>query len=385
MINHKIEVFNNFLEQQLKDCENSIDTVILKSVDSYDLLKAPLHVSWEITSECNFRCIHCRAYEEDDVQVKKGLFTFDEYRRVIDILKKYEIYSLGITGGEPFLHPNIKEIIKECKIAGFKLTIYTNGSLITNDIAEWLKNVLDNDDIVHVSFDGGTEYENDLQRGKGAFNKTLKGIEILGKKYIPFRLTIVPTINNIKNIENIIYIAYKYGAKEVSAVPLMEVGRARNKNLSVDPDFLFEKEVKVIELAKKMHIKYSGGIFGPVCKYRHINGIVQGKAVKNKISNDTRICDAGTRQIYIDSVGDVFPCHLFSKDKAFLMGNIYKNDFSTIWNNPQIIKFKIGIDMSSTKCRNCAEWSICNGGCMGLAWNYYKNLNKPDPRCTESE
>lgn len=375
------QIFNDFLEEQLSKNKRSPETIIMQKFDSYSNIKAPFHLSWEITSKCNFKCVHCRGFNDISQGYIEDNISLEDYFRVIDDLASNEILSLGITGGEPFMHKDILSIIERAKQKRFKLIIYTNGSYINEDIAKKLQLFLETDDIIHISLDGGIKEDNDRQRGKGSFEKTLKGLKVISKYRLPFRLTVVPTIFNIEHIENIILLAKKYGAHEVSAVPLMDVGRATGKNLRPDINVLFDKEITMIRLAKKNKILYSGGVFGPVCMFNCIPGIIESEITRKKIPFSKRICDAGTRQLYINCKGDVFPCHLFAKDNKFLIGNIYKNTLKEIWENKKLNIFKTGIEMNNSKCENCPAWSICDGGCMGLSWNVSKKLNVPDPRC----
>lgn len=262
------------------------------------------------------------------------------------------------------------------------MIIYTNASKITDNIAKFLSDVLDKNDIIHVSLDGANKNDNDKQRGKDTYEQIIRGLDILSRYHLPIRLTIVPTIYNIEHITDIINIAEHYNVKELSAVPLMSAGRARNRTLSPNTQLLFKKELEMIDkLEGNKNIWYRGGIFGPVCMYSQIPGLCNSEYFIKRQGNDKRICDAGTRQLFIDSNGDVYPCHLFAVDTEYLIGNIFSSSLAEIWSSDSLNKFKNGIEMQDTKCNSCKLWPLCNGGCMGLSWLETKRLNTADPRC----
>lgn len=383
--NLKIKKFNDFLNKIYTQYQDSPDICILKQVDSVKDLKGPLHIAWEITSDCNFKCIHCRAADNDSKLHKTSKFSLDEYKQVIDNMAELQLYTLGITGGEPFTHPHIFEIIDYCKSKKLNLIIYTNASLIDDKTAKFLSGVLDANDIMHVSLDGAIKEDNDKQRGQGTFERIINGIECLARHNVPLRLTIVPTTSNIEHITDIVDIAKKYNIKEISAVPLMNAGRAKDKNLMPEPTKLFDKEIEMIDKLEKNapNIIYRGGIFGPVCFYKKVPGVCSAENFIKRKGNLRRICDAGTRQLFVDSNGNVYPCHLFASSIDFAIGNVFKTRIEDLWKSKKLTIFKEGIEMEKCSCLNCELWDLCNGGCMGLSWINNKTLTSPDPRCNK--
>jgi len=104
------------------------------------------------------------------------------------VIRRYlnEALTLGVkefyfTGGEPFLHPEIADILKEALKLG-TTTILSNGTLITKEIAQRLFQISSQSKYkpeFRVSLESYREAENDLIRGKGSFKKALSGIQAL--------------------------------------------------------------------------------------------------------------------------------------------------------------------------------------------------------------
>ena len=87
----------------------------------------------EITDVCNFRCNHCY------ISKAKNFISFDEAKFIVDILLKKEVFHVTLTGGEPLIHPDFVKIYKLMKNAGMHVTLFSNGSLFSDEIISLLK------------------------------------------------------------------------------------------------------------------------------------------------------------------------------------------------------------------------------------------------------
>jgi len=99
---------------------------------------------------------------------------------------------MNISGGEPTIHPNILEIIKEIRKRDITPFLLTNGIKINKEFAQQIKDAGCN--LVQISLEG-TEETNDNIRGKGVFKKALEAIKIL--KELDFRVVIGITISKM--------------------------------------------------------------------------------------------------------------------------------------------------------------------------------------------
>jgi len=83
----------------------------------------PLGVCWEITSSCNYRCPFCYAKKE-----KIPNLTFEQQKKVLDILKKQGTKYISFTGGEPLFVERIDDLIIYAKKLGFFVKLCTHGA-----------------------------------------------------------------------------------------------------------------------------------------------------------------------------------------------------------------------------------------------------------------
>ncbi|MEE3343695.1 MAG: radical SAM protein [Bacilli bacterium] len=108
-----------------------INSLLKKTKDTNQLLYATI----ELTNACNFKCKHCYLGSKKDFK----FINKNELFKLLDELKKLGCISLILTGGEPLLHPDFKEIYTYAKKKGFLITLFTNGSLLDDDIVNLLK------------------------------------------------------------------------------------------------------------------------------------------------------------------------------------------------------------------------------------------------------
>ncbi len=126
------------LYDELKLAENK-SVSFPKLFDKITIEKNFLSVcSLELTPLCNFKCKFCYArLSPEELQHRKvKLFGFNEWKRYIDELADNNCLHLNLTGGECTLHPDFVRIYEHAYDRGFMITVFTNGSNITDEILE---------------------------------------------------------------------------------------------------------------------------------------------------------------------------------------------------------------------------------------------------------
>ncbi|MFP4597845.1 MAG: radical SAM protein [Persicimonas sp.] len=129
---------------------------------------------------CNLACLHCfiSCGPKND---SHDLMELETVRKAVEAGAKEGVRDYYFTGGEPFLHPEIREMI-ELTLEHGPLTVLTNGILIDQEMADWLAHTFRKSRYsfdLRVSLDGTTKPENDALRGRGSFEKIIASIERL--------------------------------------------------------------------------------------------------------------------------------------------------------------------------------------------------------------
>jgi radical SAM protein with 4Fe4S-binding SPASM domain len=176
---------------------------------------------WNITRTCNLRCVHC--YSDSQAMGYPGELTWEQMESVVSDLAAYQVPSLLLSGGEPLVHPRFFDLVEKASSAGLKLTISTNGTLITPEKAALLKKA--NVAYVGISLDGIGKIHDEFRRKEGAFDAAVRGFRAcheVGQK-TGLRLTL--TRHNVENIERILDFIEEEQIQRVCFYHLVPAGR----------------------------------------------------------------------------------------------------------------------------------------------------------------
>lgn len=264
------------------------------------------HIQWHITEICNFNCLHC--YKEPQ---RKEL-NFEELKVIADRLEKFinvNKYTLtvSLTGGEPFLKPEVYDLAEYIeKFSSLKkINFITNGSIIPNVRLKKLSKL----GILYVSLENMNKELNDKIRGRGSFEIVFNNLNKLCKE---FNVGIMTTLMNIniddltKNLYSFVQHLFSIGIKEIIFERFVSVGKASGlKNEVLSKQKILEFYFK---LAETFNID-----FEELKKYPAVK-IVN----KEKIFNPENLeiygaeCIFGKDGFAILSDGSVYPCRRFS-------------------------------------------------------------------------
>lgn len=150
---------------------------VLKGIARYGITKpqalnAPFLVVWNFTHVCNLKCKHC--YQDAQKALPNELTT-EESKKLIEELSEAGVALIAFSGGEPLMRKDFFEVIAHAHKHDMYVSLASNGTLITRDVAQDLVNA--GIDYVEISIDGKKAIEHDAMRGvTGAFDKSVAGI-----------------------------------------------------------------------------------------------------------------------------------------------------------------------------------------------------------------
>ncbi|BCL61883.1 hypothetical protein DGMP_25760 [Desulfomarina profundi] len=185
----------------------------------------PKWIAWEITRRCNLKCVHCRSSSELEAREHPD-FTFDEAKAIMDSIGSYASPVLVLSGGEPLLREDVFEIAEYGGAKGFRMCLATNGTLVTDEICQKIKDV--DIKMVSLSLDGAkAETHDNFRNQKGAFDGTMNAIALFKKYNIPFLINSSFTIRNRKEVPEIYQLVKKLGATAWYMFMIVPTGRGK--------------------------------------------------------------------------------------------------------------------------------------------------------------
>jgi radical SAM protein with 4Fe4S-binding SPASM domain len=158
--------------------------------------RAPMDVTIEVTRRCPLDCLHCyNNLPMADQAARDGEMTFEEHCQLLDQLKAAGTFWLLYSGGEIFARRDFLDIYTEAKKRGFIITLFTNGTLITEKVADHLAKMPPF--AIEITLYGATKdtYET-LTQIPGSYAKCMQGIQRLLDRKLPLKLKTVPTTVN---------------------------------------------------------------------------------------------------------------------------------------------------------------------------------------------
>lgn len=250
--------------------------------------KIPLHCSIDITSNCNLRCKHC--YIRPDGTSED--LTTNEWRTILNSLADSGCLRLLITGGEPFLRQDFLEIYSHAKSLGFLITIFTNGTLLTNEIVDYFKEYPPL--LIEISFYGSNEEVGKKVTRNGNYYKDfIRSINKLKDTNIPLILKTSVTVDTIDDLPAMeeyasnINIPFKC---DPYIIPRID-GSKLPLDYQISPSRLVMLEIKQLEKNGKKIFDYLDNNNANILHMKKLYG-----------------CRAGINTCHITSSGYLSPC-----------------------------------------------------------------------------
>ncbi|HIC91723.1 MAG TPA: radical SAM protein [Syntrophaceae bacterium] len=316
--------------------------------------RIPLDGTIEITYRCNLNCVHCycNLAASNKVAARKEL-NYEEICDIIDQVVEQGCLWLLFTGGEPLIRKDFIDIYTYAKKKGLIIILFTNGTLITPEIANYLKEWPPFS--VEISLYGITKetYES-VTRTRGSFDRCIEGIHLLLEKKIPLKLkTTVMTIN-LHEIWDIKRYAHNLGL-DFRFDPII------NPRLDGDKQpcqyRIAPQEVVKLDLKDKDRLR----------EWKEFCEKFLGPGNPEIIYN----CGAGLASFHIDPYGKLQICGMV-KNPNF---NLKQGKFRGGWYNlfPEIRAQK---PKSEYNCARCDLFSLCDQ-CPGWAQLENNNIEMP--------
>jgi radical SAM protein with 4Fe4S-binding SPASM domain len=379
----------------------------------------PFEIVWNFTYQCNLRCKHC--YENAGSKRRPELST-DEAKQVLDKFSKIAgigLPALSFSGGEPLARKDFFELAAYAKKKIGYVSLASNGTLITLDNAEKIKET--GIDYVEISVDGATSKVHDEFRGiPGAFNRTMEGVKNCVDADIDTCIATVLHRDNVIELDQMIRLAKEFDVRfmHFNYVP---TGRAKAYlSLDLTPDqrlhVLQTLGKELIDLYLKAKVKEIKGEKPTIQVDRFFSTCPQYASVTKKlaeehgqkfmveahyaakkgvksVANFLGGCGAGRLYCAVEPNGDVKPCVFFPTNKETVLGNMVKDDFEEIWDNNPLLWSVRGrehledyiVDGKKVGCSTCSDKYIC-GGCRARAYSYFNgNTKAPDIGCINNK
>lgn len=320
-----------------------------------------MKVMLQITERCNLRCAHCFA-EANSIGNEMSLQSIQE--TLIPQFVRNQVVKVTLTGGEPLVHPHIKEITASLLDNGIGVSICTNGTLID---PVWVK-LLSQHGNVHfnVSLDGMSMESHGKFRGmktEAEFSTLKKNISLLGEYGLLNGILTTPNkFAAISEYVELCKFANSAGANYVLMNPLSPFGRGtKTQSLAYSTDEMISLRKATSPLISKnfeiVYIRFPNSEQKPIGK-----------------------CPLGAIP-YIFCNGDITACPymVFAADGSemyqvsdFIIGNVFEGADIAKEVNRYVIERIANLGKKGDACRECSR------GCYAIKISNSQSLSDCD-------
>jgi radical SAM protein with 4Fe4S-binding SPASM domain len=304
--------------------------------------RIPAEVSIEVTRRCPLACVHCyNNLPMSDRAARDSELTFEEHCRLLDELAEAGCLWLLYTGGEIFARKDFLDIYTYARRKGFLITLFTNGTMITPQIADYLLEWRPFS--IEITLYGRTReiYER-LTGVAGSYERCLRGINLLRERGLPVKLkSVAVTINKHE-----IWQMQQFAREELKLEFKFDAMMSPRIDCSQSPLAVRLTPEETVEL----------DLQDPARVHEWQRFAAQFDATKRtaEATDELYHCGGGVNSLAIDPQGRMSICVLSHVD-AYPWR---EGGFSAGWDD-YLLKVRQRKSVRLTKCRQCAIKSVC--------------------------
>lgn len=344
-------------------------------------------VVWNSTRTCNLKCRHC--YMSSDAKKYADELTTEEAKRFIDDLAEFKVPALLFSGGEPLIRPDFFELATYAAAKGVRPTLSTNGTLITREVAQKLKDI--GVGYVGISLDGLQDVNDKFRGMDGAFEAAMQGIKncVAVDQRVGLRFTI--NHHNIQELDNIFDFIERENINRVCFYHLVYSGRG---NAMMNEDVTAEESRRAMDIIIRRTKDFEErGLEKEILTvdnhcdgvYMYLKAMAEGDAALAKQIKKYIAMNGGNRSGMafgeVDPLGYVHPDQ-FTQHHTF--GNVRERKFGDIWTdtaNPIMAGLKDRKPLLKGRCSKCQYLDNCNGNFRTRAEAKTGDFWESDPSC----
>jgi radical SAM protein with 4Fe4S-binding SPASM domain len=335
----------------------------------FDFDERPFIVIWEVTRACALACRHCRASAEMRRHPRE-LNTAESFR-LIDQVARAAPTLFVLTGGDPMLRPDLKELIACASQRGLRVGLSPSAT------PEFLR--ADFDELkrlgvarISLSLDGATRASHDRFRGvPGTWDLTMEAIARAALAEIPVQINTTFTRHNLDEFDDFVGLLARIRPVLWSVFQLVPTGRGRAGDLltAAEMEDLFVRlyrhsvdapyDIKTTEGQHYRRVVLQQGRSPAALRARAPLGINDGKGF-----------------VFISHLGDIQPSGFL----PLTSGNVRTDELIDVYRDDPLFRLLREPDRLGGKCGRCEFRNIC-GGSRARAFATTGDFLAEEPLC----
>lgn len=323
----------------------------------------------ELSYLCHMKCLHCSSEGARD---KIESISYEEVQMIINSAQKLNVKNISISGGEPFLWPNFRELIDFLQTKNLNIKIYTSGS------SDNYSSIIDKINPANISmifslYSSNPNVHDNITGIRGSYNKSVSAIQATLYRSFNTEVHFVPLKTNYTELIGLAALANKIGIKKISVLRFVPQGRgAQNHHLILNKMENLELKRQILNLRESGFNIRTGSPFNFLC--------LEGQP----------LCKSGINKLIIGPNLSIYPCDAF---KQISSDSIFCNDeFSSLRKHSLLDCWKKSVYLNKIRdilrhelkepCLSCQKTDLCKSGCLAQKVILNKSMRQAvDPSC----
>lgn len=303
--------------------------------------RIPIEGTLEVTLRCPLTCAHCyNNLPMSDHEARHRELSYEDYCRLLDEIADAGCLWLLFTGGEIFARRDFLEIYTYAKRKGFLITLFTNGTLITPKIADYL--VEWRPFAIEITLYGYTKETYERLTGiPGSYEKCIRAIHLLLERNLPLKLKTVAVSMNRHEIRDMQRFAE-------------ELGVGFKFDAMMNPRIDCSMSPLEVRLTPAEIVAFDLDDPRRMAEWQTFSTYFTKPAQSPEHRNEVYHCGGGVSAFAIDPYGDMSICVLSQVDKY----NVRTGSFTEGWNE-YLRRVRAKPRTTINKCVDCQIKSMC--------------------------
>jgi pyrroloquinoline quinone biosynthesis protein E len=324
----------------------------------------PLGMLAELTHACPLHCAYCSnpiALTARDTELSTV-----EWTRVFGEAAALGVAQVHLSGGEPLLRKDLRELTVACRNAGLYTNLITSGIGLDRDRLAALAV-----DHVQISVQDATPERAARIAGAGGWPHKLAAAKLVKEAGLPLTVNVVLHRHNLDRVADMIALAEQLGANRLELANTQYYGWAERNRAWLLPTA--EQIAAADEVVRAAGVRLDGRI-----DISYVRPDLHAGVPKPCMGG------WGQRQLTVAPNGDVLPCPVAAELPGLPLENVRNTPLAAIWHeSPSFNRFR-GTAWMSEPCRSCDRRDIDFGGCRCQAFQFTGDPTVTDPACRYS-
>lgn len=312
----------------------------------------PLSGTFELTARCNLDCRMCYIHKRaNDAAARAGERTAAEWLALAEECRDAGMLLLLLTGGEPFLRPDFREIYSGCRKLGLMVSINSNGTMIGPEMIRFL--AADPPSRVNITLYGASpESYGALCGDPSAYERAVEAILGLQAAGVLVKLNFSITPYNRQDLPAVYRFAKEHGLHVQAASYMFPPVRACERGC-------FQADRMTPEESAAAQLEYDALRFPPERLRERLEQLLEGGSVPDpdaecqELPTERIRCRAGSSTFWATWDGQLRPCGMMTEPTEALSAQ----SFRSAWDKLRAAREEILVPAG---CGACSMRSACD-------------------------